>query len=148
MHEEPSMKDLIIGKIPKKKIVAKPKKKIKAKPPSIIAKPTDRLTECKKIFQDAGYTISKKIVKGKKVTKRVKRQDSTIIKEDMSKAITTVAKDTVKTKESRDKYSESFKILNSIKKILTNILQGIDKLYADNDADKLKKIESLLKDIS
>lgn len=139
---KPKVKKAVPEKKPIKK--AAPKKIIKPK----TGKQPDKVAECKKIIQDAGYTVRKSIVKKKKVTKRVKRQDNTIIKEDISKAITTVAKDTVKTSKSRSEYSDSFRVLNSIKKILTNILQGIDKLYNDNETDKLEKIESMLKDIS
>lgn len=103
--------------------------------------------ECRKILNDAGYTMQKKVGKsGKKAMKvKVKRQERTIIKDKVDDTFKTILKDVSGSKEKDEKYKEVQKALSEMQTLMNKLFNYLNNLAEDNSFDKVEKINAILK---
>ena len=136
------------GKVTVVKKPQKKKKVIKKKPaakPKPAPKEGDEVSQCKKVLQDANYSVTRKVEKGKRKVIRKPRQDRAIVKDKVEDTMTTITKDLESSEEKQDENKDRLAVLEEIKRLLTKILQSLDKLANDGSIEDLRAIRDLLK---
>jgi hypothetical protein len=123
----------------------KPEKPKKEESP---AETKDDIAECKKILEMANYDVKSKTVKTKNGKKTIKtkepRQDRTIIADRTKSVFTTITKDYASA-EDKDANKDLLDVVDAVKELMIKFMNSLDKLVANKDVDKIKKIMELLK---
>ncbi|MDD4970798.1 MAG: hypothetical protein PHT07_15330 [Paludibacter sp.] len=147
-------------KKPKAAKLAKKEKKAKAAKPAKPAKPEKKVEKTvkiskvipveekkkvKDILEDEHYKVIYKEVGGKKVKITVKNSDRVVAKNKIDSAFVTISKKVIDSEEERKKYADDIKVLDTMKPLVTEIIENIYKAFNAHKTDELKAILKKLK---
>ena len=103
--------------------------------------------ECKETLKEAGYTVKIHKTGKKKISRKEPRPEKEIVKEKVENTFTTITKDLTKSEESQKENKAVIDTLGRIEKLFIKVMNRISNLADDGKAEKLEKIEKLLKEL-
>ena len=83
----------------------------------------------------------------KKIKRSEPRPERDIIKERVESTFKPILKDISGSEEKDKKYKETISTLENVKALFTKLFNRLNNLAEDNNAEDIKKIEKLLKDL-
>lgn len=103
--------------------------------------------DCRETLKEAGYTVKEHKAGKKKVTRKEPRPEKEIVKDKVENTFTTITKDLTKSEDSTKENKEVLEVLDRIQKLFVKVFSRISNLVDDGKAEKLEKIEKLLKEL-
>jgi hypothetical protein len=103
--------------------------------------------DCKETLKKAGYTVKEHTAGSKKIKRSEPRPERDIIKERVESTFKPILKDISGSEEKDKKYKETISTLENVKALFTKLFNRLNNLAEDNNAEDIKKIEKLLKDL-
>ena len=136
----------------KKKVEPKAKEfvpKSRGKKKELKAPETNHVEECRKVLNEAGYSMKKKTsADGKRVMKhKAPRPERTIINEKVDDTFKTINKDISGSEDKDKKYSVMQTKLKELQSLFNKLFNKLNNLAEDNSTAQIDKIITTLKDI-
>jgi outer membrane biosynthesis protein TonB len=141
---KPAKKDKAAKKEKKAK-ATKPEKEVEKTVKISKVMPVEDKNVVKDILENEHYKVIIKEVGGKKVKISVKNSDRVVAKNKIDSAFTTIAKKVVDSEDERKKYADDIKALDTVKSIVTEIVEHVYKAFNAHKTEELKAILKKLK---
>lgn len=103
--------------------------------------------ECRETLNEAGYTVHVQKKGKKKVSRKEPRPEKEILKERVENTFTPITKDLESSEEKAKENKDVIEVLNRIQALFVKVFNRISNLADDGKAEKLEKIEKLLKEL-